>query len=399
MILSPLSKSTWSTFEKCPWKAHAHKNLGMPSEAGPAAEMGVVVHDIIAKVLKGEVSLSSVDIISPSDEATDLVKRYTLFDDFKDNQLFVEERAMVDEFGKKTELECQAIIHGFLDVFWRESAEVARFKDWKTGRWEQWNPFESHVYALATRASFPGVTKVKAELCFLRSGNSIVTEYEWQENDRLCLVTQNGKTSQLWSEKDPILEYVLVRIDQILVTDPEPRPGSHCSNWYGKPCQFFGKECPLTPKEDLMRQTMPVLSTGSRYAKALGVLLKGDKVTPMVASDGLYAVQQMKQIVSQAEDRIKEWSRDNGPIAVGKSYYGWKSILEYKVDIPFVIQTLMDHNVPFEDWGRVVNVSKTSIGRLPKREYGEVRSLLETFAVEPAKGKERFVELKSKEGE
>lgn len=399
MILTPLSKSTWQTFEKCPWKAHAHKNLGLESVAGPAAEMGVEVHDIIARVLKRELDFQDIDKVASSDEVSSLAKNYLLFDDFGDSNLFIEERVMVDEHGNRTEMECQAMIHGFLDVFWRETAEYARFKDWKSGRWESYNPFESNVYALATRASFPGVTKVRAELCFLRSGNSIVTEYDWQEDNKLCLVTQNGKTSQLWSDTDPILEYIAVRVDQILVTSPEPRPGSHCSNWYGKPCQFFGKECPLTPKDQHIDENVPIMANGARYASTLGKLLRGSQITSEVASDGLYAIQQFKQIIGVVEDRLKGWARENGPIEVGGSKYGWKTTTEYKVDVPFVIQTLLDHDVPVEEWERLVNISKTSINRLPKRQYEEVRSLIDTFGLEAVRGKDRFVELKTKEGD
>lgn len=56
MKLTPLSKSTWATFELCPWKAHAHKNLGLESIAGPAAEAGKEAHSLIENVLRNEMT-------------------------------------------------------------------------------------------------------------------------------------------------------------------------------------------------------------------------------------------------------------------------------------------------------------------------------------------------------
>lgn len=304
--------------------------------------------------------------------------------------LFVEERVMIDSFGNLTDLEVNAIIHGFLDVLWRQSAKVGRFRDWKSGYWEAYNEFESRCYALLTRAFFPGVTTVIAELCYLRTGHVIRTEYEWQDNNQICIVTQDGVSQQLWSETDPILEYMLVRLDQILMTEAKPRPGGHCSNWYGKPCQFFMKECPLTPKDAQMDYALPIIADSIDYANSLADVCRGKDLTSKLASDGYYAIQQMKQFLANAEERIEEFATKHGPIMVGNTPYGWKKSQEYEVDKKYVIEALIRDDVPIEDWDKIINISKTSLSKLSKKKYGDLRDELEAFAVKTLEGKTKF---------
>lgn len=74
MNLSPLSKSTWQTFEKCPWKAHAHKNLGLESIAGPAAEAGKEAHSLIEQIIKGEISPEDAMASASDPEIADWVQ-------------------------------------------------------------------------------------------------------------------------------------------------------------------------------------------------------------------------------------------------------------------------------------------------------------------------------------
>jgi hypothetical protein len=77
--LQPLSKSTYQTFESCPWKAHCHKNLGIKSESGPAAEMGIKVHELIAKILTGEIKYDDIDIFAETEEMATLTKALSRF--------------------------------------------------------------------------------------------------------------------------------------------------------------------------------------------------------------------------------------------------------------------------------------------------------------------------------
>jgi hypothetical protein len=399
MRLDPLSKSTYSTWETCHWKAHAHKNLGIESISGPAAVLGQDTHQVIQSVLKKEVDFSEIDKVSGSEEIADLARKAFSFppptqEGGGEPQLIVEQHGMVNSCGEFVLTEKEAMIHGYMDVFWKESETIARFRDWKSGFYQRFNPFESHLYAIMTKAFFPGVTRVIAELCFLRSGDTIRTQYDWQDNDSFCIITHNtGREEILWAENNPILEYFLVRIKRIHAADPIPMPGNHCTRWYGNPCQFLGQGCPLTDNK-LITNVTNKLDDPKKYAKALRNILQGKELNATTAGDGLYAVQQIKQMISAAESNIEKWSLENGTIKIGDSSYGWKEKEVNKVDVPFVIETLIEHEVPIEDWAKIINISKTSIGKLPKRQYQEVREILDVFAISTVKGRKHFTELK-----
>jgi hypothetical protein len=403
MILQPLSKSHWQTFLKCPWKAHCHKNLRIPSLTSRAGEIGREAHALIDAVLKGSLSFSEIGQVADDPEVVSLAQNAFSFpdpqtEDGKPTQLFTEQYVMLDDQGKKTDMKAKAILHGYLDVLWRASATVAHFRDWKSGRWEQWDEFENFDYALMAKSFFPGVETVISELCFLRSGNVLRAEYHWEDNDTFCLVTKpDGSQEQLWSDIDPLLEYFLVRIDTVLTTEPLPRPGKHCSNWYGTPCQFFGKECPLNAAKTLDNSVPELIKTN--FGKALAEIIKGDNLTKQLASDGYYGIQQLKSILNQAEKRIEEWSKNNGPIVVGETKYGWKSRTNAKVDVPYVLETLINSGIPIEEWSPIFSVSKSSIKRLSKRSYGDIREQLEAFAITEKRGEPKFQALNNNEEE
>jgi len=102
----------------------------------------------------------------------------------------------------------------------------------------------------------------------------------------------------------------------------------------------------------------------------------------------------MEQFLKVAQGRIEDWSKINGPIKVGNTKYGWAKNIKEKVDVPYVFNVLLENNVPVEEWGRLASVSKTSISRLPKKQYEDVRELLDTFAITSSEGKPTFKELK-----
>jgi hypothetical protein len=395
MRLDPLSKSTYSKWLWCPWFAHAQKNLKLPSVSGPAAERGKETHGLIEGVIKGELDFQDIPKKASDEEIAAWAQRAFSFHLPSASEMLIEQHVMIDKNGVMVDRESNAMLHGYLDVMWKETEKTARFIDWKTSKWQQWNDFESHLYALGVKATFPEATKVIAELCFLRTGDIIRTEYEWQDNDSFCIITMNdGQEDILWAERNPLLDYFSIRIDKIHATDPLPRPGRHCMKWYGNPCQYLGQECPLTQDKALINLAAKELADPARYTKALRHILKGDRLTKEIAGDGLYAIQQHKQLLAIAETAVQDWSRENGPIKIGNTNYGWKKGKSNKVDVPFVIQTLLDHEIPIEEWSKVMSISKNSIGRLSKKQYKETREVLDTLAIKTVPGEERFTEIK-----
>lgn len=399
MYLVPLSKSTYQNFLLCPWAAHAFKNLGIESETSEAAQIGVDTHALIAEVLLGNVSEAAIDIFAGSEDiATYTHNALTYFprptlDDGSPAQYFVEQKIMVDRNGRITEYRSEALLIGFLDLLWRVDTDRAYVRDWKTGNWEKTSKPESHMYAVLGRAFFPGVKRLTFELCFVKSGNSYKTEYHWSDDDRTCSVTyHDGNEDVVFSDYDPILEYWNVRIKQIEDTPCTPVPGDHCTRWYGKPCQFLGKGCPLNDIDPREQSDLPVSFKSPEYTKALASIIKDEPITAQIASNGLYAMIRMEEYLKHAKQRIMDWSRDNGQIKIGPSVYGWTNRTVYDVDSVFVINALIENEVPFEDWP--VNISKSSIAKLPKNKYREVRDLLETFGVYPSSSVPQFKALK-----
>jgi hypothetical protein len=200
----------------------------------------------------------------------------------------------------------------------------------------------------------------------------------------------------LWSEIDPILEYILVKNDTVLTTELHANPGRHCTHWYGKPCQFFGKECPLNDNK-LISNDLPAILDNNKYSKALQDFDNGLPLTTETAGDCYYAIQQMQHFLSQAEKKIEHWSENHGPIKVGKSSFGWKNTYKYEVDKTYALETILDQEFPMDILPKIVSISKSSIAKLSKKKYGDLRELLETFAIAPVKGDPKFADLKEKE--
>ena len=394
MRLDPLSKSTYIKWLVCPWMAHAHKNLKLPNLAGLAAARGKETHALIEGVIKGELDFQDLPAKASDKEIASWAQRAFSYHLPDTSEMLVEQHVMINKNGIMVDKESNAMLHGYLDVMWKEGEKTARFIDWKTSKWQQWNDFESHLYALGVKATFPEVTKVIAELCFLRTGDVIRTEYEWKDNDNFCIITMNdGHEDILWSEQNPLLDYFDVRIKKIHATAPIPRPGKHCMKMYGHPCQFLSQECPLTPK-NLVTEATIALKDPRKYTQALRSILKGKPVTPEIASAGLYAIQQQQQLLSLAEEAIQCWSESNGPVQVGVSEFGWKTGKSSKIDVPFVIKTLIDQKVPVEDWPRLITVNKTAIKNLPAKQYGDLKKILEAFAITTVAGKPTFGAMK-----
>jgi hypothetical protein len=105
----------------------------------------------------------------------------------------------------------------------------------------------------------------------------------------------------------------------------------------------------------------------------------------------------MDHFLTEATHRIEEWSKTNGNIDIGGHRYGWKNTNTNDVDTEFVLEQLIKADIPLEDIAKVVNISKTSIAKLPKKKYGDLRDTLETFGVSTVAGKPRFGELKGAE--
>ncbi len=360
----PLSKSTYAIAAVCPFKAYAHKVLKIPAETTDAAKNGTEVHRLWGLVLSGHIGVERAMAVAPNDEVKELIREAILREPipWEDRQVF--------------ELKlCMEGFIGYLDRCGINPTTGEWFvEDLKTGSYEYDDEFERDLYTyLYWRHA--GVRAVKFYRFFCRTGT--VQEFFYPAEHLETVVKDKLQKA---------LEY-------IVNTDPIPKPGLHCENWYGAPCRFLGKECPASEFVPVVADKfMP--STANDLGKAFLDVFHGD-ITPEKASKAYLASQQLKQACERVIDEIKNFTRDNGPIEVGGQLLGWQERKSYDVDKEFVLKTLLDADVPVEDIARVVSISKTSIGRLPKY-WGKLKNQLWTLAVTETESEPKFGKIKEK---
>lgn len=308
--------------------------------------------------------------------------------------LKVEEYVCVDKNGKRTDDPEKAILHGYMDVLCDlPGKNTTLIVDWKSGRWEKDNEFERHKYALLGRAVYPQNDNVIFQLFFLRTGHVLETQYRWDKTGKSCTIMHNGGPSNTvyGDKKDPILEYFNVRIQRINRTAPKPRPGKHCEKWYGKPCQCLGVECPLSA--NLPNVVEELAGTESELVASLFLDLIQNPAAEMSKEEvalAFYASAGLKKNLNSVNDAIQEWSRINGTFQLGDSTYGWFNKDEYTVDEPFALETLVEAGLPYDVIAKCVNISKTSLGKLSKKQYPALVETLNEWAITSQKGKPKF---------
>lgn len=306
----------------------------------------------------------------------------------------VEEYVCVGEDGNRVETPGQAMLHGYMDVLCDlKKHKTTLIEDWKSGRWEKDNELERHEYALLGRAVYPQNNIVIFRLVFLRTGHILETKYEWSDDGNSCTVTHDGgKPKTLHGDgKDPILEYFHVRMRKIARTAPKPKPGAHCEKWFGKPCQFLGVECPLSA--DLPNVVEELTGKESKIVSDCYLKIVNDpncELSEEQIALAVYANTALKKNCATVSDTIQEWSKKNGAFALGDTIYGWHARKENTVDVPFVLATLYESGLPMDEIAKCVNVSKTSIGKLSKREHPDLRRTLEDWAITTQDGKPKF---------
>lgn len=404
MNLTPLSKSTYRTFTACPWKAHAHKNLGFTFRSGPAAGLGIEVHLLIAQVLQGRLTRDEAQQRASSIEAAELIARALGNDPIgSDRDQLVEQYVAIDEHGNLTstnpdDIPETTVAHGRVDRIVPNFNNELLVMEWKTGHVYTDDPFERHLYAgLLARALFPGAPKIRFIREYIRTGKRADWVYTFnQAGTTVSIQGPKGRPKTMHDDDGPFVSYLRAIARRIETTAPQATPGKHCTNWCGDPCQFLGAECPLASPVRAMIDDKVESTWQSSSSDVLGSIAENPefKIIPDQASWAWNGVMQLEQFVSRVKKRLKEWARDNGPIQVGDNRYGWAPGIENVVDAEYALQFMLDANLPMESMCKAVNISKTSIAKLP-REFHHVKEALMTLAVTTRQGKPKFDLLKS----
>ncbi len=281
-------------------------------------------------------------------------------------------------------------------------------EDLKTGRVEEDDPLERHLYVWAAMKAFPDATSVRFEYFYCRSGNRLTFLYEPVDKSTMKVTCPQFGTEEILkgtSKLHPLFKPIREAFDELLHMDPKPNPGEHCTDWYGTPCQFAGRECPvgmslpaIVRNEMVVPGTIEEIQTlpeAQRPGAAFLLIRDGlpeEEFTPELLSLAQSAVAQLRAGASSVEKKIREWSRTGGPIHVGDSTYSWKPART--VDKVAALEILLANGKGAREIAPLISMSRISIERMSKTD--PLREPILDACVDEA-GRQEFGVLRSQE--
>ena len=366
--LLPLSKSTYSAGKKCHRHVYNTKILKLVDGERVEANNGKIVHEWRAKVLPGATDLDTALGQISDPEITELLC------------YAIAKSVYPYEPGQKLEQHYQnPLFHGYIDRAGRVNNRLF-VEDLKTGRWENDDELERDLYSVLVwdAEATPDDNELTFVRFFCRSGN-------------------HHEFSYTRESIEDARERVLAAVEEVRGWEPDPIPGAHCLNWYGKPCEFHGTEnCPLAADVPaLVDAALPVEMAA--IGQAFMMIYKGfnGEIGPSIASLALQGVHQIEAAAKIVEEALKQWAEDNGPIAMGDDKFGWYGVSDYEVNKSFALQAMLASEMPIEEIAKTVNLSKTAIERISKRRYPDLRQSILDLAVSRSDGtKKRFGRIK-----
>lgn len=367
--LIPLSKSTYGVWKKCPWKAYAHKVLKLKSVDTKVASNGKEAHDLRMQVQSGATDINTALATASSREVGELTAKSianSLYQDVTDEK---HEQYYHNEY-----------IHGYIDRCGRWNGKLF-VEDLKTGRFESDDVIERDFYSVLfwDAESKPTDNELLFVRFFCRSGNH--DEFHYSKAD-------------IEEARANIIEVV----NQVKNSDPEPSPGDHCLNWYGRPCEFLSTDCPLAKDVPaLVESAVPVgmAAVGPAFMSIYQGGMQLSQIDNHTASLALQGVHQLKAASKAVEEFLKNWADECGPIEVGGARYGWQNVADYEIDKPFALEAMFRSGMDIEDVANIINISKTTIEKMSKRKYGEVReTILNMGVTKTDAGKRKFAKIK-----
>lgn len=399
MKLVPLTSSAYRTFTLCPWKAHAHNNLGFALASSPETRLDFEVRHLLARILRGTLTLEEARHRGASGEAVDLVARALADDPIPlDADQLVEQFVAIDECGQMVSVDPdniseRAVAAGYIDRMVPSHEGELVVVRWQTGQVQPDDPFERHLTAgLLARSLFPDAGTVRFIAHNIPTGSHSTWVYTFGDEDTSVAVQgPRGRPSIMRDEEGPLVAYLRAILKRIEAAHAKPAPGDHCTNWNGSACQFLAAECPLAPSvpavvDEFVQPAWQRSSAGTLRSIAVD---PNFEILAEHASWAWNGVLQLEHFVGQVKKRLKTWALDNGPIHVGDDRYGWGAKNENVVDAVYALQFMLDKKLPLDALCKAVNISKTSLERLPK-EFHHIKTALLTTAVTAQQGKPRF---------
>lgn len=156
----PLSYSSLTTFENCPWRWYMEKTKQVPRKTGVSALWGLDVHKALELVLNGE----------------QLDERYECYSDYvnvlltykdKADMCFIEQKLAVDDQWRACGFDDKhAYIRGIVDFCTIRSDGVAHLIDHKTGNKRE--TMQLHLQAALVFATYEQVEKITAMFYWMK---------------------------------------------------------------------------------------------------------------------------------------------------------------------------------------------------------------------------------------
>lgn len=398
----PVSKSGVSVFEKCPMHYYGIYNLGMTDPSGPAAENGKMVHSWRERVRTGQCTLDFA-LDNAENETVRWMTELAVADDpYADaKQRLFEQEIRINESGQIVDNLDSALVRGFLDeVSVYDSLVVV--EDLKTGKYKSFPPFERDLYAgTLVKALYPECNEIHFVHHWIQHNERPKWTYKWQKRLGLTICTVESPDGEKYTVSsrnfNPMLDSVISVVDTIRKSEPIPNPGKHCQNWYGLPCQFRDTICPhFNPEAELIIATTNLQDPKVVEAKEAVSLVKlsdNDEllaIDPTVISRAYEACLTVAAGIKQLEKKIKTWSEVNGPFVVGDAKYGWRSDAVKILDEPLALKMILESDMEIPDILKCVNISKSSVEKIPKRKWGELREAIINSAISDGESKSKF---------
>jgi len=387
MELTPLSKSRYGVWEKCHWRAASEYIDKIRPAAGPAAALGRKLHALRRRVLIGTLNLDTA--VKKLDKAAqDILYESIMMDEYAGYPFQEFEKDI--KIGMNGSLACRgnkAVARAIIDRIIPTDRNHVVIEDLKTGRWIVDDVFERHLYVLAYIIAYRPTDYIE----FIRTYPQVKQIQRWhyeRADDRRdyfayrCL--EDNETINLW-------DWFLEKWRDVCLSSPDPNPGDQCLNWYGAPCYFLDKNCPISfyaPAE------MSNEVVGDLPLKALVQVRRSDAIAALpvdVIAAAYVAVKSIQSGLSDVEKKVKDWCKINKQtFKIGIDEYGWSETLGEIWQKGMIIEFLQDQGVNTYGLGKAVNISRSSLNSLPKEHHHLIDTILESFVLEGNRGKSTF---------
>lgn len=412
----PIRKSFIRALGECSWRADQIHCKGVESATTKIARHGIKGHNhwtewsIGRRTLDEALTLIAADPEEEDREAVEEIVRLAIERDpikflpEEKKTLEVEWPFKVDIKGKPVNQENLAALKGTIDRIWRRGDGVVCVDDLKTG-WglDYDNPLERYFYILGAKSAYPNTTNFHFSLFFPRFNEYRTWKFRFSDKDHVLMETHpDGRMARHWfGNNNPLVVYLQSEIEKCRKLVPTPNPGPHCEDYYGEPCQFNGNDCPeaknlpaIVEKAIEERTKEPA----TPFEMLRGFIDGSVKFSKAEVQHAYSGVLQFKGFVKAVEKAVQEWSKANGPLQIGDGRYGWFTTPENEVDKEYVLGELFalleNGEIDIAGIAKVVNVSKSSLEKMSKRQYGDVRDQMLTFGVNEVASKPKFGAIK-----